>query len=125
MTVPQQRTSPEGLEGFTFQELAYLWRKLDAAQRAYIIAYYERSRKLNKMATDAWNKRADRIQYLLEWCKANKYNEHNTREKIAHDWVFNDANDDWLRCCREVRRCLVAIDMELKMASLTAGVPVA
>lgn len=123
MNVPNQRTSPEGLEGFSLDQLNSLWRILDPDQRAFVTLYYDRSRKLNKLATDAWNKRADRLQYLLDYCKANKYTDHGTREKIIHDWVFTDANDDWLRYTREVRRCLVAIDTELKMASLLAAVP--
>lgn len=124
MTVPNQRTSPEGLN-YLFAEMSHLWSRLDPDTREYINLYHRRSRKLNKLATDAWNRRSDRLQYLLAYCKANKYTEHGTREKILHDWVFNDANDDWLRYSREVQRCQAAIDMELKMTSLLAAVPVA
>jgi hypothetical protein len=118
--VPNQRTSQEGLEGYSFGELNSLWRMLDTDQRAFITLYYERSRKLNQQATEAFSKRQERLQFLLAYCKANRYTEHNTREKIINDWVFNDANDDWLRFSREVRRCQVAIDTELKMATLLA-----
>lgn len=126
MTAPQPRVSPEGLEGYTLEQLDSLWRILDPGQRAYVKMYYERARKFNKMATDALNKRQARLSYLLDYSKANGLTEYNTREKIIHDWVFTDANDDWLRWGREARRCQVAMDVELKMASLLAmEVPVA
>lgn len=120
-TVPNQRTSSEdqgGLAGFSTAELSFIWQRLDDTQREFITLYYHRARKLNKQATDAWNKRASRLQFLLDYCKANRYSDHNTREKILNDWNFNDANDDWLRFSREVKRCEAAIAMELKMGLL-------
>lgn len=117
--IPRPRTSPEaGLEGYSPAELASIWQQLDASQREFITLYYRRARDLHKKATDAWNKRGNRLQYLLDYCKANKYNDFQTRQKIINDWVFCDANDDWLRFGREIRRCEVAIDMELKMSML-------
>lgn len=120
-TVPNQRTSTEdqgGLAGFSTDELNFIWQRLDASQREFITLYYNRARKLNKQATDAWNKRAYRLQFLLEYCEVNGYTDHNTREKILNDWAFNDANDDWLRFSREIKRCEAAIAMELKMGLL-------
>lgn len=116
--IPNQRTSPEGLEGYSTGELAYIWKQLDETEREYIRMYYARIRKYNKLATEALDKRQDRMKYLLDYCKANGYTDFNAREKIIHDWVFNDANDDWLRWGREVKRCQVAIDTQLKMGPL-------
>lgn len=128
MTAPQQRVSPEGqagLQGYSVEQLNSLWSILRPDQREYVTTNYERAKKFNKMATDALNKRQNRMAYLIDYCRVNNYTEFNTREKIINDWTFTDANDDWLRWSREVKRCQVAIDMELKMASLLAGVPVA
>lgn len=121
--VPEQRQSvedfgPMGLEGFSMAELHYIWQRMDDSQREYITLYYHRARKLHKQATDAWNKRADRLAYLLEYCRQNGYNDFQTRQKVINDWVFNDANDDWLRFSREIRRCEAAMNTELKMTQL-------
>lgn len=118
INVPQPRTSPEGLQGYTPEQLNSIWARLSPGQREYIRLYYDRLRRLNKQAVDAWNKRADRLQYLMAYCEANGYNEFQTRQKIINDWVFVDSSDDWLRFSREAHRCEVAIDMELKMAFL-------
>lgn len=120
-SIPEQRRHPSGdagLVGYSTAELSYIWQRLDASQREFITGYYRRARDLHKKATEAWNKRADRLQYLLDYCAANKYNEFQTRQKIINDWTFTDANDDWLRFGREIQRCEVAIDMELKMSLL-------
>lgn len=124
MTAPKQRTStegPVGLEGYSVDDLYFIWQRLDDSQREYVTMYYHRARKLSKLATDAWNKRASRLQYLLDYCEVNNYNDFQTRQKVITDWVFTDANDDWLRFSREVRRCQVAMDTELKMGLLKLG----
>ncbi len=123
MTAPAQRKPVEdqpgfGLDGFNPGLLNYIWPRLDQSQRSYITMYYHKLRKLNMQATEAWTKRANRLSYILAYCEKNKYTEHNTREKITNDWVFNDANDDWLRYCREIKRCEAAMRTELQFGLL-------
>lgn len=120
-TVPKQRVSPEspeGLDGFSTSELAWIWKNMDGTEREYIRGYYARIRKYSKLATEALEKRQERMAYLIDYCKANGFTEFNTREKIINDWVFTDANDDWLRWGREVKRCETAINTQLKMSML-------
>lgn len=102
-------------------EMSYAWRLLDQKQREYVRTLYDRFRRFTKLATEAYNKRQDRLQYLLIYCQQNKYTEFGTREKIINDWTFSDASDDWLRCTREARRCKEALELELKMALVFAG----
>ena len=124
-TVPQQRPPAESLSGegpgMNAAEMSYAWRLLDNKQREFVKTMYDRYRRFNKLATEAYNKRQDRMQYLLLYCKSNKFTEFNTREKIINDWTFSDANDDWLRCLREAGRCKEALEMELKMSMLFNG----
>lgn len=121
-TIPNPRSSTEGVTGMTLEQLHSIWTILDQTQREYVTLYYHRARKYHKLATEALDRRQKRVAYLVDYCRANKYSEHGTREKIINDWTFNDANDDWLRWLREAQRCESAINMELKMASLLAGV---
>lgn len=119
-SIPEQRQPMGivGMAGYSVGELNFIWQRLDASQREFITGYYRRARDLHKKATDAWNKRASRLAYLIDYCSVNKYNEFQTRQKIINDWTFTDANDDWLRFSREIQRCEAAIDMELKMSQL-------
>lgn len=124
-TAPKQRppAEPMGGEGpgMSTAEMSYAWRLLDAKQREYVKALYDRFRRFTQLATIAYNKRMDRLQWLLLYCKQNNFTDFNTREKIINDWEFSDANDDWLRCLREAQRCKDALELELKMSLLFNG----
>lgn len=123
-TVPQQRPPaepPNEGPGMSTAEMSYAWRMLDQEQREYVKTLYDRFRRFNKLATQSYNKRMDRLQWLLVYCRQNKFTDFNTREKIIKDWEFNDANDDWLRQLREAQRCKEALELELKMAMLFNG----
>lgn len=114
MSIPGQRVSPEASPAW--EALHRIWDRLDPATQQYISLYHARLRKANKEATDAWNKRQSRGQYLQDYCDQNGYSEFNKREKIIKDWAYNDANDDMIRWTREAERCWAAIQAELNMA---------
>ncbi len=116
MSIPAQRTSPEGMSAQQTEVLYRMWPRLDAPTQEYIRLYHGRLRHANQQATAAWNKRQDRLSYLTAYCEKNGLTEFNTRAKVADDWDFNDANDDMIRWTREAERCWAAIQAELTMA---------
>lgn len=123
MTIPNQRTSTEGLQGFSPSLLSVIGKSLRGHERAYITLYWHRMRKSNEEATHASNKWQERNAFLKEYCRVNQYTEHQTREKMRLDYALNDAMDAWSWHTREAARCESVIAMELSARLLLGLVP--